>query len=72
MLWVVTLNAKAIPPQVSPNLTVYERGVGVGSGVLVMVGVTPVGDRDGDGVIVMVAVAVADTCSGDEVCPRVK
>jgi hypothetical protein len=53
-------------------LTVYERGVGDGSGVLVIVGVTPVGDRDGDGVTVIVAVAVADSSSGDWVCPRVK
>jgi hypothetical protein len=52
ILWIDTPNANAIPPQLSPSLTVYASGVGLGSGVYVGVGVA------GVGVIVEVVVRV--------------
>lgn len=62
-----------MPPQVSPNFTVYDKGVGVGSGVDVMVGVAGTDVLVGVGVVVMVGVVVGRT-SGDvpAACPRAK
>ena len=61
MLWIETPNLKAIDEQVSPSATLYENGVGDGSGVLVVVGVTGVGVFVGVGVIVTVGVSVGAT-----------
>jgi hypothetical protein len=51
MLVIDTSKAKAIAPHVSPGLTSYELGVGVGGGGLVAVG--------GSGVVVRVTVGVS-------------
>lgn len=61
ILWMDTPKLKAIVEQVSPNFTTYENGVGDGTGVLVTVGVTGVGEAVLVAVIVTVAVFVEAT-----------
>jgi hypothetical protein len=68
MLCTETLKAKAIPPQVSPSLTEYWKGVGLGSGVLVMVGGIWVAVVVTVGVRVIVGVIVASDGGGANCC----
>ena len=51
----------AIAPQLSPDLTVYDNGVGVGSGGKVAVGSSDVGVSEGVGDEVEVGPAVGST-----------
>ena len=61
MLFTETPKALAMPRQVSPSLTVYASGVGLGNGVFVGVGVSGVGVIVGVVVDVAVGVAVGST-----------